>query len=78
MSSINVRAVQGRIARESPKGQMIPHDRFVAVPATPYIMRLLHHHGDIELAPIEKPKVVKQPPPVPTEAPSEPAPTPKE
>lgn len=55
MQVISVRAVAGRVARKSPKGDFIPHDRYVPVEKTEYVARLLHVHGDIELEP-EKPK----------------------
>jgi hypothetical protein len=48
MSTIYVRTVPGRIAREAPRGPYIPSDQWVEVQVTPYIMRLLHVHCDIE------------------------------
>lgn len=53
---MKARAVEGRIARISPDGEMIPHDRFVSIPDTHYTRRLLNVHGDIELEPETKPK----------------------
>jgi hypothetical protein len=48
---VRVRTVEGRVARESPRGEYIPTDRFVTVRRTPYIERLLYVHGDIVLEP---------------------------
>lgn len=53
---ISVKAVEGRVARTAPDGEFIPHDRFVPVLATHYVMRLLEVHGDIELEPTDKPE----------------------
>lgn len=44
---IKVKAEPDRIVRVSPRGEMIPSDRFILVEATPYIMRLLNHHQDL-------------------------------
>jgi len=44
---IKVKAAPDRVARVSPRGEMIPSDRFITVEATPYIMRLLNHHEDL-------------------------------
>lgn len=49
MSMIYVRTLPGRLARVEPKGRYIPHDDFTPVHHTPYIDRLIHHHGDIEV-----------------------------
>lgn len=62
---IYVRAVPGRIARESPTGPFIPHDRYVPVRNTPYVSRLLRFHQDIELEP-----KAKKAEPKPAEAPA--------
>lgn len=51
MPTISVRTKAGRVARTSPHGPYIPNDKYVTVDATPYVMRLLDHHGDIELEP---------------------------
>lgn len=51
MPNIRVKAVPERVVRESPRGPMIPSDRFVSVPATPYIMRLIEVHGDLLVEP---------------------------
>lgn len=48
MPMIYVRAKPGVIARMSPRGPVIPHDKYVPVEDTAYIRRLLDHHGDIE------------------------------
>lgn len=64
MSSIRVKATPGRIAREAPEGHFIPHDAFVAVQHTPYIERLLNHHGDI----MQEPAVKAAPAPTPMPA----------
>jgi len=44
---INVKAKPDRVARVSPRGEMIPSDRFISVQVTPYILRLLNHHEDL-------------------------------
>lgn len=64
MSRVYVRAKPGRIARVSPQGVYIPHDKFIGATLTPYLSRLAHHHGDIELS-REDPSVAK--PKKPTE-----------
>jgi hypothetical protein len=48
MPLIYVRTKPGRIAREAPKGNLIPEGKYVPVQHTPYIERLLSVHGDIE------------------------------
>lgn len=48
MPKIYIRAKPGRVARISPRGAMIPEDRFIPVDLSPYIRRLLYVHGDIE------------------------------
>lgn len=53
MSKIYVRAVHGRIARESPQGAFIPDNAFVPVQHTAYIDRLINVHGDIQVKPQE-------------------------
>jgi hypothetical protein len=50
MPRVYVQAKPGRVARVSPQGVYIPHDKFIATPLTPYISRLANHHGDIELS----------------------------
>lgn len=46
--SIRVKAKEGRVAFTAPRGgRQIPHDRYIAVDKTPWIVRLLEHHGDI-------------------------------
>jgi hypothetical protein len=50
MKTLHVRAVRGRVAFDAPSGgKRIPDDRYVAVRATPWIMRLLDEHGDIQV-----------------------------
>ena len=49
---ISVRAVTGRIARTSARGDVIPHDRYIPVEKSHYINRLLDHWGDIEVEPV--------------------------
>lgn len=49
MPMIYVRTKPGRVARESPKGRFIPTDDFVGVTLTPYVNRLINHHGDIDV-----------------------------
>lgn len=46
--TVTVRAVKGRIARESVRGRMIPEDKFVTLPETRYLRRLIDVHGDVE------------------------------
>lgn len=60
-SRIRVRAKAGRIAREHPRGPIIPEDKFVAVQNTSYIQRLIHHHGDLI---VEQPRPTKATKPV--------------
>lgn len=62
MSTIKVMAVEGRVVRESPRGPMIPSDRYVSVENTRYIQRLIHVHGDL----LAEPDKVK---PVPASTP---------
>jgi hypothetical protein len=45
--TVMVRAVEGRLARVSPTGRTIPHDKFVPAEMTPYLDRLINHHGDV-------------------------------
>lgn len=47
LKNVTVTAVKGRVARVSPTGRFIPHDKPMTVPLTPYIDRLLNHFGDI-------------------------------
>lgn len=54
---IKVKAVEGRVVRTAPRGDMIPFDRFVSVPHTGYIDRLINFHGDL----IVEPDVAKAP-----------------
>lgn len=61
MPLISVKAKPGRIAYDAPRGSLIPTDRYVLVDATPWIVRLLNVHADIELEPAAKP--VPAPPP---------------
>ena len=66
MPMIYVRAKQGRVAYDAPRrGKIIPQDRFVPVPDTPFIRRLIDFHGDLE-AQAAKPKA---PAPAPAPAP---------
>lgn len=46
-NKIRVKAVEGRVARVSPKGEMIPHDRYILVDLTPYMARLINVHEDV-------------------------------
>ena len=52
---IFVRTVEGRIARTSPRGEMIPSDRYIQVERTAYITRLIEIHGDVIVQPAQKP-----------------------
>ena len=50
MPVIYVRAKPGRVARVSPKGELIPTDEFVPTRPSPWLDRLANHHGDIEIS----------------------------
>ena len=67
MARIEVKCVEGRIARTDPQGPFIPDDRFIKVEETPYIRRLIDVHGDLMV----------KPPVAETAAPKPPAPTKK-
>lgn len=75
VTTIRVRALPDRIAREDPRGPFIPEDQFVSVRNTPYIQRLLNVHGDIEQEPA-KVKLAKAPT-AKAEAPAQPPVAPK-
>lgn len=48
MEKISVKAVEGRQAFTAARGGVkIPHDNYIEVDKTPWIMRLLQKHGDI-------------------------------
>ena len=51
LNRVRVRAVAGRIARTSPRGDFIPHDRYITVERTTYIDRLISVHGDVTVEP---------------------------
>lgn len=54
MAKVEVKCVEGRVAFTAPQGgARIPADKYVTVTLTPWIERLLDHHGDIELKPEE-------------------------
>ena len=55
-NTVSIKAKAGRIARVSPNGSFIPHDKYVTVEKTSYVNRLIHVHQDVEL----EPKPVKQ------------------
>ena len=61
LKTIRVKAVAGRIARNGPSGELIPDDRYVTVDETPYMKRLINHHGDVTVEPEKKPAPVKAP-----------------
>jgi hypothetical protein len=65
MAMIYVRAKPGRKAFF--EGKVIPEDKFIPVPDTPYIRRLRDHWGDIEAqsttAPAPKPAPYSPPKP---------------
>lgn len=64
MQIIRAKTVEGRIAREAPRGAFIPDDRYVPVERTHYVDRLLTVHGDIELEPTKQPvEAVEEIPP---------------
>jgi hypothetical protein len=46
MAMIYVRTRPGR--RAYYEGKIIPQDKFIPVPDSPYIRRLINHHGDLE------------------------------
>lgn len=48
---VKVKAVEGRVVRTSPSGDFIPSDRFVSVPHTSYIDRLINFHEDLIVEP---------------------------
>lgn len=54
MPMISVKAKEGRVAYDSPRGNIIPTDDFKLVDDTPWIRRLLEVHGDIEVE-VQKP-----------------------
>ena len=56
---VTVRAVKGRIARESARGRMIPDDAFVKIPETAYLRRLIDVHGDLEEKQAKPPATAK-------------------
>lgn len=62
MAMIYVKAKPDR--RAFHEGKIIPQDKFVPVPDTPYIRRLADHWGDIEVQG-KPPKAAKKPPAVP-------------
>ena len=47
MAMIYVKVKPGRKAFF--EGKVLPHDKFVPVPNTPYVRRLVHHWGDLEV-----------------------------
>jgi hypothetical protein len=47
MAMIYVRTRPGR--RAYYEGKVIPNDKFIPVMDTPYIRRLVRHHGDLEV-----------------------------
>lgn len=47
MAMIYVKTKPGR--RAYYQGKIIPEDKFVPVPDNPYIKRLVHHWGDLEV-----------------------------
>jgi hypothetical protein len=56
---IEIRAVPGRVARLSPRGQLLSDKEWTSVPKlTPYLHRLVHVWGDVEIK-TEAPKASK-------------------
>ena len=48
MTNISVKTAEGRVAYDAPRGgKKIPSDKFMQVRETPYIRRLIDHHGDL-------------------------------
>lgn len=73
---IMVRAIEGRLARNGPRGDAIPHDRGILVSLTPYIDRLLNVHKDIvETSDPERP-LPRSTKPKPGRLPDDPPPPP--
>lgn len=69
MPLISVKTKPGRVAYTAPKGgERISNVSFVAVEKTPWIVRLIEHHGDLEVesakAPAAKPDSKPAPAPV--------------
>lgn len=62
MAMIYVRTKPGR--RAFHEGKMIPQDKFVPVPDTPYIRRLVDHWEDLEVQESGKGKAAAKPPPI--------------
>jgi hypothetical protein len=60
MATIEVKAAEGRIVRESPEGAFIPYDRYVVVELTYYMQRRIDE-GDAIPRP---PKAATPPKPV--------------
>ena len=53
MANVLVKARPGRVAYTAMRGgQLIPQDRQIAVPDSPWIRKLADKHGDIEIAPM--------------------------
>jgi len=63
MAMIYVRTRPGR--KTFFEGKIIPQDKFIPVPDTPYIKRLVHHWKDLEVEGGEKSETVPWSPPKP-------------
>ncbi len=60
MSLISVKTKEGRKAFSAARGgTQIPTDRYVTVERTPWIVRLIEHHGDLLVEPNSPVKPVK-------------------
>lgn len=66
MPKISVKAKPDRIARTSPRGELIPSDRFVSVELTHYMQRLAYHHEDVEVEPVAAVAAASRAAPAPT------------
>lgn len=70
MPTVNVKAAPGRIARSAPRGMIIPHDRFVTIMQTPYVLARVRD-GDLLVEPKPAPEPVVLPETIPEPAPVE-------
>lgn len=62
MAKVEVKCLEGRVAFTAARGgARIPTDKYIQVTMTPWIDRLINHHGDIELKPEEEPATPVQP-----------------
>ena len=64
LNRVRVKAVAGRIARTSPRGDFIPTDRYITVERTNYIDRLINVHGDVTVEPAAVAPEMDKPAPI--------------